>query len=81
MIVTDWEGQAQCLVRTTSVSLRPFFSIDEAYARIEGEGDQSLAYWRKVHWDYYTKELSEYGRKPNESMIVVCQEFEKVFDR
>ena len=81
MIVTDWEGQAHCLVRTTSVSLRPFFSIDEAYARIEGEGDQSLAYWRKVHWDYYTKELSEYGRKPNESMIVVCQEFEKVFDR
>lgn len=81
MIVTDWEGEAQCLVRTTHVSFRPFFSIDEAYARLEGEGDKSLAYWKKVHWEYYTEELAPFGRKPSESMIVVCQEFEKVFER
>lgn len=81
LIVTDWEGTAQCLVRTISVRLKPFFSIDEAYAKIEGEGDLSLNYWRKAHWDYYLKELEPFGRKPNDSMIVVCQEFEKVFER
>ncbi|WP_276168466.1 ASCH domain-containing protein [Zobellia alginiliquefaciens] len=81
MIVTDWEGEAKCIVRTTTVKLKPFFSVDEAYARLEGEGDKSLAYWKKVHWDYYTKELAAFDRKPNESMIIVCQEFEKVFDR
>ncbi|MFC4095987.1 ASCH domain-containing protein [Euzebyella saccharophila] len=81
MIVTNWEGEAQCLVRTTSVRLKPFFSIDEYYAKVEGEGDKSLAYWKKSHWDYYTKTLQPFGRKPNESMIVVCQEFEKVFER
>ncbi len=81
MVVTNWEGKAQCIVRTTSVRLRPFFSIDETYARTEGEGDKSLEYWKRTHWDYYTKELEPFGRVPRESMIVVCQEFEKVFQR
>ncbi|MUH37263.1 ASCH domain-containing protein [Zobellia amurskyensis] len=81
MIVTNWEGEAQCIVRTTAVKLKPYFSIDEAHARLEGEGDKSLAYWKKVYWDYYTKELTAFNRKPNESMIIVCQEFEKVFER
>lgn len=81
MIVTDWEAQAQCIVRTTKVTLKPFFSIDSAYAQREGEGDKSLAHWKKAHWDYYTKELVAFGRVPSESMIVVCQEFEMVFQR
>ena len=78
LIVTDWEGRAQCIVRTTKVTFRPFFAIEAAYALREGEGDKSLDYWRKTHWEYYTKELEPFGRIPRESMIVVCQEFEKV---
>ena len=81
IIVTDWEGQAQCIVRTTKVSLKPFFAIDSEYARREGEGDKSLEYWKKVHWQYYANELEAFERVPRESMIVVCQEFEMVFRR
>ena len=79
VVVTNWEGEAQCIVRTTSVKLRPYFSIDALYAQQEGEGDKSLAHWKKVHWDFYTRELQKFGREPRESMIIVCQEFEKVF--
>jgi len=79
LVVTNFDGEATCIVQTTSVKLKPFFSIDETYAKLEGEGDQSLAYWKKVHWDYYTRELAPFGRLPRESMIVVCEEFEKVF--
>lgn len=78
-VVIDWDGKAQCIVKTTKVQLKPFFSIDEAYAKTEGEGDKSLSYWKKVHWDYYTRELEEFNRLPRESMILVCQEFEKIF--
>lgn len=81
MIVTDGEDKAKCVVRTTAVQLKPFFSIDEEYARIEGEGDKSLDYWKSTHWDYYTRELEPFERVPRDSMIVVCQEFEKVFER
>ena len=81
LIISDWEGNAQCIVQITKVQLRPFFSIDQAYAQLEGEGDKSLEYWKKVHWEYFTRELEEFERVPRESMIVVCQEFEKVFER
>ena len=80
-VVTDWEGIALCIIETTKVTLKPFFSIDEEYAQMEGEGDKSLAHWKEVHWDYYTRELAEFERLPRESMIVVCQEFKKVFER
>ncbi len=80
-VITNWEGEAQCIVETTKVTLKPFFSVDDAYASKEGEGDKSLAYWRKVHWDYYSRELKNYNKKPSESMIVVCQEFNVVFKR
>ena len=79
-IVTDWSGKAKCIVRTVAVRLKPFFSIREAYAKIEGEGDKSLKYWKETHWDYYTRELEPYGRRPVESMIVVCEIFEKVYE-
>ncbi|NJB71669.1 uncharacterized protein YhfF [Saonia flava] len=80
-IMTDWEGKAQCILRTTEVRLKPFFSIDASYAQIEGEGDQSLDYWKKTHWEYYKRELEPFSRVPRESMIVVCEKFEKVFER
>lgn len=78
-VITDWEGKAKCIIRTIRVRMRPYFSIDDSYAQLEGEGDGSLAYWKETHWDYYTRELEPYGRVPRESMILVCEEFEKVF--
>ena len=80
-ILTDWDGKARCIVRTVAVRLKPFFSIRSSYAKIEGEGDKSLDYWKKSHWDYYTRELEPYGRVPRESMIVVCEVFEKVYQK
>lgn len=80
-VVTDWKGKAKCIIRTTSVKLLPYFAIHAEHARLEGEGDKSLEHWKKTHWDYYTRELEPFGRRPLESMIVVFERFEKVFSR
>ncbi|GMN10235.1 ASCH domain-containing protein [Croceitalea sp. MTPC9] len=80
-VVTDWNGNAKCLIRTTSVKLIPYFSIHSEHARLEGEGDKSLEYWKKVHWDYYTRELEPFGRVPRESMIIVFERFELLYKR
>ncbi|NAY91476.1 ASCH domain-containing protein [Muricauda sp. JGD-17] len=80
-VVTDWAGKAKCVIRTTSVRLIPFFSVREEHARLEGEGDKSLQHWKETHWDYYTRELSEFGRTPRESMIIVFEEFENLFQK
>ena len=78
-VVTNWKGEAKCIIQLTSVKLKPYFSIDASYAQLEGEGDKSLEYWKKARWDYYTRELEPFGRVPRESMILVCQEFERIF--
>lgn len=80
-IVTDWSGKAKCILRTTQVRLKPFFSIDDEHAALQGEGDKSLEQWKNKQWSYYQKELEPFGRLPRESMIVVCEKFEKVFER
>ncbi|MCM4171784.1 ASCH domain-containing protein [Arenibacter sp. TNZ] len=79
MIITDWNGKAKCIIRTTAVKLKPFFSITKDYVQLEGMGDKSLEYWKKYHWDYFTRELAPYDRVPRDSTIVVCVEFEKVY--
>ena len=77
-VITNWEGEAQCIIKTTAVRLKPFFSIDQTHCALEG-ANQTLESWKKYHWDYFTRELAPHGRVPRESMIVVCMEFEKVF--
>lgn len=78
-IVTDWQGSAVCVIETNAVTIRLFSEIDENYARLEGEGDKSLAYWQKVHWAYYQSEMVEYDMQPSMEMPLVCEEFRCVF--
>ena len=75
-VVTDWNGKAKCIIKTTEVKLIPFFSITDEIAQIEGK--KSLNYWKKIHWNQYTHELAKFNRLPTESMIIVCEIFEKV---
>ncbi|MBC2838399.1 ASCH domain-containing protein [Robiginitalea sp. SC105] len=79
-ILTDWEGNAKCILRTVAVRLKPFFSISSSYAKLEGEGDGSLEQWKEAHWESFARELAPFGRVPRESMIVVCEVFEKVYE-
>lgn len=77
-VLTDWNGKARCIVRTVAVRLKPFFSIRSSYVKLDGNG--SLDEWKKIQWELYTRELAPYGRVPRDSMIVVCEVFEKVFE-
>ncbi|WP_218139601.1 ASCH domain-containing protein [Thalassotalea agarivorans] len=77
-IVTNWAGEAQCVIKTTAVAVVPFNEVSAEYAAREGEGDKSLAYWRKVHWQYYQRELAETSFRVKEDMPIVCEEFEVV---
>lgn len=77
-IVTNWDGVAQCVIRTTQVDVKPFNEVGADYARIEGEGDRTLAYWRRTHWAYYERVLRGTDYAPRPEMPVVCERFEVV---
>lgn len=78
-VITNWAGEAQCVIRITGVEVVAFDEITEEHARAEGEGDGSLAWWRSVHWPYYRRELEGSGYSPAPNMPIVFERFECVY--
>lgn len=78
-IITNWEGEAQCIIQTTTVDIVPFNEVTDDYAVKEGEGDQSLSHWKKEHWNFFSQDLATFGELPEEDMMVICEEFEIIF--
>ncbi len=80
-IVTDWHGIPKAITKTIKVEIIKFKDITAEYAFIEGEGDRSLSYWQKIHWGYYTRELSDHNLKTYQDMKLVCEYFETIWPK
>jgi uncharacterized protein YhfF len=78
-LITDWDGAPLCLIETTEIMVRPFDAVEPQFACDEGEGDRTLAYWREVHWRFFSRECATIGRTPDETMPVVCERFRVVY--
>jgi len=78
-IVTDWKGKAKAVIKTIKVERVPYNQVTEEFAYIEGEGDRSLAFWKKVHWAFYTREMAPYDEAPTEDMIIICEYFKTIW--
>lgn len=72
-IVVESSGTPRALVVTTRVRTVPFDEVDEAHAHAEGEGDRTLAYWRRVHEDFFSEHAS-HDRGFARDMPVVLEE-------
>jgi uncharacterized protein YhfF len=75
-IVLDHCLEPALITRITNVAVVPYCRVGAEYAAIEGEGDGSLAYWRKAHWAFFSRECRRLGREPADEMPVVCSVFE-----
>lgn len=78
-IILDSQNEPQCIIKNTAVLIRPFKDFDEAFAYTEGEGDRSLAYWRKVHIEFFNEEAKRYDVSFNEESLVVGEIFKVVY--
>jgi uncharacterized protein YhfF len=78
-IVTDFAGTPLCVIRTTKVEVVPYEEVTAGFAAIEGEGDGSLEFWRRVHWAFFGRMCRNIGREPSQRMPVFCEQFEVVF--
>jgi uncharacterized protein YhfF len=79
-VVLDGGAEPQALLRTTDVRVVPFDEVDAEHARLEGEGDLTLDYWRRVHEWFWTT-YPEHDRGFSPSMPVVLERFEVLFTR
>ena len=75
-IVVDHLNQPALITRIVSSEMVAFNKVSAEYAASEGEGDGSLDYWRKGHWNFFSRECKRIGREPTETMPVICNVFE-----
>lgn len=68
-------------IKTVDVEVKPFNEVTEAFAEIEGEGDGSLNYWKRVHKIAFDKELASIKKEFKKEMLVVCQIFKVVYPK
>src|SRR4051812_27737251 len=48
-IVTTWSRLPLCVIETTAVDVIAFMDVPAEFALLEGEGDKTLATWRRHH--------------------------------
>ena len=74
-VILDSRGEAVCVIRTYDVYIRPFREVPPFHAYAEGEGDRSLAHWRRVHKDFFKVQAIESGVDFTEYSKIVCEKF------
>ncbi|MEO1286471.1 MAG: ASCH domain-containing protein [Chloroflexota bacterium] len=82
-IILDGAGQPQCIIETVEIFVKPFDEVPADFAKDEGEGDLSLAYWRDAHERFFTREFASNGNKRTFSpqMPVLCERFTVIYRR
>ncbi|PNH89740.1 ASCH domain-containing protein [Vibrio diazotrophicus] len=73
------EWREQCIIKVTDVYQLFFNEVNEEHARMEGEGDKTLAYWRNSHEAAFRKGCLDYGLEFNDTTSIVFEVFEVVY--
>ena len=75
-VVLNSTDEPAAIIRTTSVAIKPFNDVEEAFAYSEGEDDRTLESWKREHWKFWTRVGQKLGFTMNEDLLVVCENFE-----
>ncbi|MCQ1059833.1 ASCH domain-containing protein [Photobacterium sp. ZSDE20] len=78
-VVTNWDGTPVCITEITSVSKCKYNEVTAEFAALEGEGDKTLGWWEKAHWDFFSKECEELNISLSEDMLLVLEQFKTVY--
>ncbi|EQC69242.1 hypothetical protein HSISB1_502 [Streptococcus sp. HSISB1] len=76
-VITDWDGNPRCVVRTKNLHILPYEEITYDLAKLEGE-DETLDSWKRSHKRFFTREGEMLGYHFSPQMPVVFEEFEVV---
>lgn len=77
-VMTDWEGNAGCVLETVKAEVLPFSSVTWELARLEGE-DECFESWREGHTRFFTEEAQREGYVFSEDMPIIFERFRVVW--
>jgi uncharacterized protein YhfF/N-acetylglutamate synthase-like GNAT family acetyltransferase len=79
-VITYGNGLPGCVIETKDIRVLPFKGITPVEARLEGEGDLSLEYWRREHEAFFQGEYEQVGKAFTEAIPVIFEQFEVIYD-
>ncbi|WP_186380888.1 MULTISPECIES: ASCH domain-containing protein [Paenibacillus] len=77
-IVLDGDNNPLAIIQMTQIEVVKMNEVTHEFARSEGEGDLSYAYWYQEHVEFFTWQLSQYGLTFTPEILLVCQTFKVV---
>lgn len=66
-------GEPLAIVETVRVEVKRFGEINEEFARAYGEGERTLAWWRRVIGDWYCASARRAGATFSDETEIVCE--------
>lgn len=73
--LTNWDKSEMILLETINTNLVKFKDVTPAHAYKEGEGNRTLKYWKKQHKKFFDKQLKKQGKKFDEDILIITEEF------
>lgn len=78
-VLLDGSDVPRAVLYLESVSIVPFDEVTAAFAFLEGEGDRTLVYWRRVHEAFFRRAYASAGLSFHDQMLCVCKKFSVVY--
>jgi uncharacterized protein YhfF len=76
IILVDFGGHPQLIVRLTEIETVPFGQISETHTAVDGPPMRDLAIWKPLHTRYWNGLLEPYGLTVSDEMPVWVEKFD-----
>lgn len=76
IILVDFGGHPQLIVRLTEIETVPFGQISETHTAVDGSPMRDLAIWKPLHTRYWNGLLEPYGLTVSDEMPVWIEKFD-----
>jgi len=80
IILVDFDGHPQLLVRLTGIEEVPFGKITGAHTAIDGTPVRALEVWKPLHTSYWNSMLAPHGLVVTDEMPVWVETFDLHYD-
>jgi uncharacterized protein YhfF len=79
VVLVDGAGRPRAIWRTTEVRVGRLDSVDEQFARDEGEGERTRAWWLATHRRFFGRRAGAEGFRMHDGIETVFERFEVVW--
>ena len=81
VVLVDGAGEPRAVWRTVEVRIGPLDSVDEAFARDEGEGKRTREDWLAMHRRFFGRQAGRQGFAMHDGIETVFERFAIVWPR